>query len=193
MADLVIIKRCYATGSVTGRGSLGGFVGSNGSFISECFATGDVTGTDCVAGGFVGQNNGGGILDCYARGDVTVTHICFLAGTSINMSDGSLKPIEQVIIGDDVLLGGRVDKVYKHQADKYMKINNLQVTPEHPLLSSGKWVRANMLCVGDFLTDRNGKPVKITSMSVVNEEVDVYNLTVAKHVYVASGYIVHNK
>ena len=68
---LLIIKRCYATGSVTSAaGSHGGFVGYNGSWISECYATGDVEGTDCVIGGFAGGQEGS-IRDCYARGNVT--------------------------------------------------------------------------------------------------------------------------
>ena len=68
----VACKYCYATGSVTGRGYIGGFVGAHGSYTSECFATGDVVGTDCIAGGFVGYITGKA-RDCYARGDVTVT------------------------------------------------------------------------------------------------------------------------
>jgi hypothetical protein len=70
----VVCKYCYATGTVTGGGFLGGFVGVNSSYVSECFATGAVTGTDCIAGGFAGKIEGK-TRDCYARGDVTVTGI----------------------------------------------------------------------------------------------------------------------
>ena len=33
---------------------------------------------------------------------------CFIAGTMISMADGSLKPVEQVDIGDIVSVGGKV-------------------------------------------------------------------------------------
>jgi hypothetical protein len=67
---LLIIKRCYATGNVTSvAGSHGGFVGANGSWISECYATGNVEGDSCLVGGFVGYTSGA-IRDSYARGDV---------------------------------------------------------------------------------------------------------------------------
>jgi hypothetical protein len=68
------ISNCYATGTVTGSGSVGGLVGYNSqSYISACCATGSVTGSDFV-GGLVGENDlmGIGIITaCYATGAVS--------------------------------------------------------------------------------------------------------------------------
>lgn len=200
---MIVCKNCYATGDVTSTasgssvggfvGQVGGWFGGNSGWIRQCFATGDVYGYDSNVGGFAGSAMGF-VFDCYARGDVEVeVPLCFVVGTLITMGDGSFKAIENVNVGDEVLLGGLVDRVFTHKAEMYLKINDLCVTVEHPLLSSGKWFRAGMLCVGDSLTDKDGKSIMITSISVVREEVEVRNLTVAKHVYVASGVIAHNK
>ena len=72
-----------------------------------------------------------------------INNNCFIPGTSITMSDGTVKPIEQVQVGDEVLTHtGRARKVlqtYSHQVDgallglKYRGCNErLYVTREHP-------------------------------------------------------------
>lgn len=50
-----LITRCYATGTVTGRGSVGGLTGSiqHWALVSNSYATGAVSGTELV-GGFMG-------------------------------------------------------------------------------------------------------------------------------------------
>ncbi len=48
---------CYSTGSVSGRGSVGGLVGSNGGTVSQCYSVGSVSGSWDV-GGLVGRNSG---------------------------------------------------------------------------------------------------------------------------------------
>ena len=72
------IVDCYATGSVTGYGWLGGFVGSIQTYweyrvkgvIENCFSTGDVSGDNRV-GGFAGENGSSIIRNCYAMGSVS--------------------------------------------------------------------------------------------------------------------------
>ncbi len=54
------IDRTFATGDVTGRARVGGFIGSTRSFesnISDSFASGDVEGNESV-GGFIGKISG---------------------------------------------------------------------------------------------------------------------------------------
>ena len=71
------IVDCYATGSVTGYGFLGGFVGSIHTYweyrvkgvIENCFSTGNVSGDNRV-GGFAGENGSSIIRNCYAMGSV---------------------------------------------------------------------------------------------------------------------------
>ncbi|MFI3188369.1 hypothetical protein BCS42_16400 [Crenothrix sp. D3] len=65
------ISNVYATGSVSGMGSVGGLVGSNSGTISNAYATGSVSGgRGDHYGGLVG-NNSGTISNAYATGSVT--------------------------------------------------------------------------------------------------------------------------
>ena len=66
------ITGSYATGRVSGRGRVGGLVGSNGGgAITGSYATGSVTGSSRV-GGLVGNNdNDSTITSSYATGSVT--------------------------------------------------------------------------------------------------------------------------
>ena len=65
------IRASYTTGSVAGRGSIGGLVGKNLGTISACYARGnaEATGDRGKAGGLVGYNVGenlGTIIACYS-------------------------------------------------------------------------------------------------------------------------------
>ena len=72
------IANCYATGSVTGYGYVGGLVGSiqtisvypSKGVIENSFSTGNVSGHDRV-GGFAGECGSAIIRNCYATGSVT--------------------------------------------------------------------------------------------------------------------------
>ena len=67
------ISRCYAAGSVTAGGTVGGLVGFNRyGAISSCYSTVSVTGGAAPeVGGLVGYNFNGTISGCYAAGVVT--------------------------------------------------------------------------------------------------------------------------
>ena len=73
------ISFCYATGTVSGTGSIaGGLVASNTGTITSCYARGSVTGYKDV-GGLIGQHSSGtGLYSCYSTGLVTGT--TFLGG-----------------------------------------------------------------------------------------------------------------
>lgn len=62
------IENCYATGKISGTGSVGGLVGY-GENIADSYATGKVTGTRDNVGGLAGQAYE--ITSSYAKGDVT--------------------------------------------------------------------------------------------------------------------------
>jgi hypothetical protein len=64
------VTGCYATGAVTGEGTVGGLVGSNSGTVTGCYATGTVTGVEGTVGGLVGGNSGT-VTGCYATGTVT--------------------------------------------------------------------------------------------------------------------------
>lgn len=86
---------------------------------------------------------------------------CFVAGTMITMGDGSRKPIEEIVEGDNVLswdgekfIPGMVAKTMKSEANELVSIRaNGQLTtctPEHPILIKDKgWVEAKDVAVGD--------------------------------------------
>ncbi len=112
---------------------------------------------------------------------------CFLAGTQIEMSDGSLKNIEEIIIGDNVKSydessglwkTGTVSEVFHHSPDEmtdyYLLINNdLRVTPNHPIYVDGEWISAGELEIGDVYDGNT-----ITSIKQVHNQVPTYNFEV---------------
>ena len=80
------------------------------------------------------------------------------------------------------------------EVDEYLVLNeSLRLTPNHLVLSAGKWVRAGELKVGDLLTAPGGAPVPLFSVHKMIGRVTVYNLQVSTGTYVAGGIIVHNK
>ncbi|MDJ0826587.1 MAG: Hint domain-containing protein [Rhodobacter sp.] len=67
---------------------------------------------------------------------------CFAAGTLITMADGSQKPIEEIVAGDDVLsydrtgalVPGRVTRTMTHTVRHLLDVFGLKVTPGHVTL-----------------------------------------------------------
>lgn len=130
---------------------------------------------------------------------------CFLAGTPITMADGTIKPIEKIVVGDNVLAydqetkqmkPDKVTQIFQHdKEDIYLVINGeLKVTPIHRFLSKGNWVEIGKLKVGETLTNPQGEDVAIKTIEVVKEKVDIYNFEVNPcHTYVAGGFVVHNR
>jgi hypothetical protein len=135
--------------------------------------------------------------------------VCFLAGTQIEMSDGSLKNIENIQVGDRVKSydestklwkTGFVSKVFHHSnsemSDYYLVFNDdLFVTPNHPILVGGVWIDAGNLEIGDVY----GGNI-IQSIEQVYERVPTYNFEVEPyHTYnvvwgkAKSTSVVHNQ
>ena len=78
------VENCYISGSVIGRGGVGGIVGSNFGTVRGCHSTGSVYGDHDSAGGVVGINqnlkqmlypNSGMVEDCYSTGSVSGAYI----------------------------------------------------------------------------------------------------------------------
>ena len=141
---------------------------------------------------------------------------CFIAGTQINMANGTTKNIEDIQVGDKVMaIGGRIDSVTDvHDlsvADHVLYTINgmITATEAHPFMTRDGWKSANpeasrpiyeeygfeigQLEVGDMLIGIDGE-VELTSLERSEENVQVYNFTTeSTHTYAAEGLIVHNK
>ena len=90
---------------------------------------------------------------------------CFIAGTLVSMADGSLKPIEQVAVGEQVLTSVGARAVTKLWARDYqgpmvrVQADGREVlcTPNHPFrLPDGNWRRADQLRDGDMIVNQYG-------------------------------------
>jgi len=66
---------------------------------------------------------------------------CFIAGTMITMADGSLKPVEQVDIRDEVAVGGFVFATGKFLIDNLYDYKGIKVSGTHMVKEDGKWTR----------------------------------------------------
>ncbi len=146
----------------------------------------------------------------YYANDVLVHNRCFPAGTKITLDDNSLKNIEDVIIGENVLTyneetgfneSGIVGNLKKHEVSSVIKLifdsgKTIITTNEHPFFVKDKgWVNAgelesNYICKTDSLED-----IKILSVEVLNETHIVYNLLSVSnnHNFYANNILVHNK
>jgi len=134
---------------------------------------------------------------------------CFLKGTKIVMSDGSLKNIEKVKVGDYVkaydeenscYADGYVYEVLHHSpeemTDYYLIVNNkIKITPNHQIYTENGWIEIGDMNIGDELSLDDD--LKILSIEKVYEKVETFNFEVAKyHNYVVSenndDLVVHN-
>ncbi len=140
---------------------------------------------------------------------------CFLAGTKVLMADGSTKEIQDIHPGDSIfsydiptnkLVVNTVAAVLIHasptedpesQEAGYLVINDvLRVTKGHNLWVANKraWLRADAIQVGDTLLDAHGQAVSVQTITAVNANPPVYNLSLpgVQHNYFADGVLVHN-
>jgi hypothetical protein len=141
---------------------------------------------------------------------------CFVAGTPITMADGSLRPIEQIAVGDRVLtfdqrrsalVPGVVTRAFAHpdSGDLVVVNGSLVATGNHPFYSAGKWISADSLAPGtSLLTAIDTDPTSAIRLQAGADEVrsltrrdgtaTTYNFEVAvHHAYFAGGILVHNK
>lgn len=142
------------------------------------------------------------------------------------MGDGSKKPIETVIEGEEVLgyyipnlplikeqylsanfssrdgqffKNGKVINTRKGSEKQYYVINKkIKVTHEHPFFvkfaNQWRYVEAQALQAGFKMLDEQQNEVEITSIKLVIETVDTFNLTIKDvHSFIADTFVVHNE
>ncbi|MBD3311555.1 MAG: hypothetical protein GF349_03600 [Candidatus Magasanikbacteria bacterium] len=130
---------------------------------------------------------------------------CFLSGTKITMADGSLKNIEDIVPGDEILTydspatrkltKAKVVETFQHVVPGYIIINDsIEVTPEHRFYINDGWQMIGEAKVGDFMLDADGNYILIENIEKVKKTVEVFNFHVADyHTYIANGIYVHNE
>ena len=78
---------------------------------------------------------------------------CFLKGTPITMADGTIKPVEQVYLGDEVAVGGKVFAVGRFLNNDLYDYKGVKVSGSHTVNEDGKWVRVEDSKHGKALGD----------------------------------------
>jgi hypothetical protein len=142
--------------------------------------------------------------------------MCFVAGTKIDMADGTKKVIENIMVGDEVMaLNNTTDKVsYVHDIPEDNRqlwtINNrITATDAHAFLTEDGWKSNNPDSSNLVYGDYNIKVTKLTKGDklITNEGVEevtdlkneeaftkVYNFsTDTTHTYMVDGVVSHNK
>jgi len=79
-------------------------------------------------GGYQGGSGGGG---------------CFLVGTLVQMANGTQKPIEQIDIGDNVLVGGFIFATGKFLINNLFDYKGIKVSGSHMVQEDGRWMRVS--------------------------------------------------
>lgn len=135
---------------------------------------------------------------------------CFTAGTKILMADKSLKNIEIINVGDEILtkesdyseklVSDKVTKTFEHSVSEYLAIVHekgvLKITSIHPILVNDVWKDAGEIKVGDMLLASDGEKSKVIFIEKVTmkEPIKVYNFQTEKyHTFFADGIYVHNQ
>ena len=120
-----------------------------------------------------------------AAGIVRGPHNCFVAGTLVQMADGTTRPIEKVQVGDMVKSRNpqtgkteakRVDRTYVRVAPQVVTLTftdgvthqteRFTCTPEHPFFVDGKgFVQAGDLGIGTSIVTRAGPALTLSQVA----------------------------
>jgi hypothetical protein len=147
-----------------------------------------------------------------ARASLRAQSGCFVAGTLVLLSNGTLMPIESLGVGDRVMVaGGECQEVetgsvlalHEFVAEELLVLDlgdvvePLTVTAEHPIWVSDRgWTPAREIRAGDCLVTVDGVPLEVLGITVQDTLEPVYNLTVGgtnTYFVTSGGLLVHNK
>lgn len=99
---------------------------------------------------------------------------CFVAGSVVKMADGSEKLIENVMPGENIFGGGRVDIVGKALSDNIHNYDGTEVSGSHPVFEAGSWKRVEDANLAEKL-DKYTEPVLVYTMVTENHIMVVGN------------------
>lgn len=210
------------TGGATGAGGAtasGGATGTGGStvcvpipFATACGSKECGTASNGCGSSYSCGSCSDPCLPLCSGGFCTPFSACLVAGTPITMADRTVRPIEDVRTGDQVLAYDvttgtvrpqRVSQTFRHAASEnhegLVLINGkLRATGNHPVYANGRFVRADSLGEGDTLVQLGARGPALDSaiqtLEMLPGEVETFNLEVeGDHDYFADGVLVHNK
>jgi hypothetical protein len=137
-----------------------------------------------------------------------VTHNCFPEGTSICLSNGEVKNIEDLSTEDELLSynvekgefsKGKIGSIRMSIQEKLISIatdggESIKSTPKHNFYVNGEWKSAHEIKIGDVLLNKDMKEITVNNVEELNGEVKVYHIIDVKddHTYFAENILVHN-
>lgn len=108
-----------------------------GGSVKDAVKSGGGTAVGTAIGNAVAGPIGG-----FVGGFIGGTVFCFVDGTPVIMADGSHKNVEDIKLGDDLLLGGKVFGVGTAYCDEIVNYKNAVLSAKHAVFEDGKWLRA---------------------------------------------------
>jgi hypothetical protein len=163
---------------------------SDGTVFSNiCTSITDENG-DRMGRAFLGEYGFGDGSDVIAieNGGLVDKERCFLAGTSILLSDGEVKSIEDVVFGDLVLsydssgalVPGRVTRTFRNEVSHLLDVHGLKVTPGHATLcGDGMFAGRHVPIIDILLSDgalvkADGTLIRMGSNAPVGSVADAF-------------------
>lgn len=139
-------------------------------------------------------------------GDFSKSYTCSFHGSTLVKTADGYKAIARIRVGDRVFAKDEAsgemgykpvtvrygnpyqETVYIEVSDGLGKIQTLVSNRIHPFYSDGKWIKAEDLKAGSRLFAENGAEPTVQSVTVKQEPLQAYNLTVADwHTYFVKG------
>ena len=139
-------------------------------------------------------------------GDFSKSYTCSFHGSTLVKTADGYKAIARIRVGDRVFAKDEAsgetgykpvtarygnpyqETVYIEVSDGLGKIQTLVSNRIHPFYSDGKWIKAEDLKAGSRLFAENGAEQTVQSVTVKQEPLQAYNLTVADwHTYFVKG------
>ena len=139
-------------------------------------------------------------------GDFSKSYTCSFHGSTLVKTADGYKAIARIRVGDRVFAKDEAsgetgykpvtaqygnpyqETVYIEVSDGLGKIQTLVSNRIHPFYSDGKWIKAEDLKAGSRLFAENGAEPTVQSVTVKQEPLQAYNLTVADwHTYFVTG------
>lgn len=114
----------------------------SGEKTSKALREGAYTGAGTYVGAAIGSVIPvvGTVLGGFFGGTIG-SIFCFCRGTLVLMEDKTLRPIEEIRVGDHVALGGMVTGVGETASDRIMSYRGIGVDASHAMFEDGKWLR----------------------------------------------------